>query len=486
MKQLIIGIDGGTAEVFDAFDMPFWHSLRKSDVTFDVTEDLNQRGWVKMLSGLGAETTGALYMRPLFDSPGDFTISYSYKDLSRSPNFRPIWRLAEDTGARIGMMNVPTTSPAQSVNGFYVSGGGGGIMQGGMPPNIGYPEDVSKLLEDHGYIFDTRLGAQTFPSFSALTENLTQMMSARARSFVALARKHEIDFGFVAFRATTVLFFLAMSEIAQVMRMPADHQNRKSWSGPWLAMINEHMKVLDDTLALLFNELQPEHHIVTSDHSIVPWTHDVDFNGFLAEAGYSQFGSKTSTFLKSSAKLALRPKFRTQATDIPLRDILPALATVGGKIKGRPRAFSNTYVHGIYINDHERFGGPVPVSDVAAETDSIVDSFNWLALQRQLPMKAVRYRSEFSSAPCADALPDVSILQSGNTFPSVLGSHWYRKNPNFGPVTSLSGIGGMHTGQKGIKPILMTDPALAALKSDEDPTDLRLVHRLTAKLYGVA
>lgn len=488
MKLLVIGIDGGTSAIFDAFDMPFWASLRRSDVTFDVTEDLNQRGWARMLSGKGAEETGALYMRPKPDQVHKFAINYGYKDLAETPGFRPIWELASQTGARVGLMNVPTTSPAQPVDGFYISGGGGGVMQGGLPANAAYPAELARDLDGMGYVFDTRLGAQSFDTLGDLNNRLNRMMEARGRCFAALSRRFEVDFGFVAFRAPTVLLYLAMSEIAHILRLPADHPDRRSWSSPWLELVNSHMKALDDALARLFDELQPEHHIITSDHSMVPWTHNVDFNGFLAEAGFGgRSGSSAGRLARNTARAVLRPKVRQQLAQVPLSQLGSALATGGAPLDPASRAFSGTYVYGIYVNDAERFGGPVSAAELDAETDRIVDAFNWDALRRGVAMRAAPYRRTFpADAPQGHVLPDVTILQDGHAFPAATMGDWYGRNPNFAPVRSVKGVAGMHSGQKGRHPILMANPALAALHDPARPADLRSVYSLTAALFGGA
>ena len=483
MKLLIVGIDGGTAGIFDAFDMPFWQSLRRNDVTFDVTEDLNQRGWARMLSGKGAEETGGLYMRPKLDSSRKFDISYGYKDLAKTPGFTPIWKLAENAGARIGMMNVPTTSPAQAVNGFYVSGGGGGIMQGSMPANAAYPEVLAAELDEMGYIFDTRLGAQSFDDARTLSERLNNMMEARGRCFGTIAKREQVDFGFLAFRAPTVLMYLAMSEIAHIMRFPPDHPERKSWSSPWLKLVNSHMRTLDDTMARLFDTLQPEHHIVASDHSIVPWTHNVDFNGFLSESGLSKRVGTSRSMARNAARAALRPKFRKQLGQLPFGKMTAALRDAGAPLARDTRAFSSTYVYGIYVNDAERFGGPVRESEVHGETEAIVDAFNWSALRHGMDMRAAPYREVYAGAPQEAVLPDVTILQSGHAFPASTVGHWYVQNPNFGPVLSVKGVGGMHSGQKGRHPILMANKALAGRHDADVPADLRLVHALTAAVF---
>lgn len=483
MKLLIVGIDGGTAGIFDAFDMPFWQSLRRNDVTFDVTEDLNQRGWARMLSGKGAEETGGLYMRPFNDQSFKFDFSYNYKMLSQTPGFVPIWQLAQRTGARVGMMNVPTTAPAQSVNGFYVSGGGGGLNQGGLPQDAVFPMEDREVLETAGYIFDTRIGAEGFTDADVLCGHIIDMMTRRTDVFIKLAKRHEIDFGFLAYRATTVLLFLAMSEIAHILRQAEGKGARQSWSSPWLERVNTHMRTLDGVLSRLFDELQPENYILTSDHSMVPWTHNIDFNGFLVEAGLAQRNGSFGNTLRNIARAARRPKFRKQLAQVPAARLPSALQLAGAPLGRQPRAFSGGYVYGIYVNDADRFGGPVREADVRAETASIVDAFNWAALQQGVDMRAAPYRETFEGAAQQSVLPDVTILQSGHAFPASTVGHWYVQNPNFGPVLSVKGVGGMHSGQKGRHPILMANKALAARHDADAPADLRLVHALTAAVF---
>lgn len=358
-------------------------------------------------------------------------------------------------------------------------------MQGGLPENAAYPADLASDLEAMGYVFDTRLGAQGFDTLGDLNGRLNKMMKARGRCFSTLATRFQTDFGFVVFRAPTVLMYLAMSEIAHILRLPPDHPGRRAWSSPWLELVNAHMKALDDTLARLFDELQPQHHIIASDHSMVPWTHNVDLNGFLAETGFARRSGSARRLLRNTARAVLRPKARRQLGQVPLTRLGRALAVGDAPLSPAPRAFSGNYVYGIYVNDADRFGGPVPGGELDAETDRIIDAFNWAALQDGIAMRAAPYRRTFGAdAPQGHVLPDVTVLQDGHAFPSSNLGRWYAGNPNFAPVRSIKGVGGMHSGQKGRHPILMTNPELAKLHDPETPPDLRTVHHLTAALFG--
>ena len=484
MKLLVLGIDGGTTDIFDAFDMPFWAELRRRSNNLAVTEDLNQRGWARMLSGQGADQTGGLYVRPKQSSPPQFELSFDFTTMKTAQGFKPIWEFAQDAGHSVGMMNVPTSHPAQEVNGFYVSGGGGGIFQGGLPANSAFPHSVSQSLAETEYIFDTRLGAESFPDPVSLVRHLNTMMSRRVAAFAKLSRDFQIQFGFLALRATTVLLYLSMSEIAYMMRFSKQDPQRKSWSSNWLDVVSGHMRTLDDCIARLFDALQPEHYILASDHSIVPWTHNIDLGGFLVAHGYANYSKSRFNWMRNVARAVLRPKFRQKLGVVPLGGVNKELRCSGALLNNDGRAFSGTYCYGIYINDQVRFGGPVRMEDVAGEVQQIISDFNWAAARLTFPLSAAPYRELFMGAPHSDKLPDITILQSGHAFPTFsMGAHWYAHNPNYGPVRTIRGVGGMHTGQKGRHPILMCDVALSQFIEEQDAIDLRLVHTLTKRLF---
>ncbi|MAM57858.1 MAG: hypothetical protein CMN25_11030 [Salinicola sp.] len=484
MELLIAGIDGGTAEIFDAFDMPFWQKLRASAKLLDVEEDIVQRGWARILSGQGAEENGGLYMMPKLDGTRDFTPKFGYKEMSSARGFAPIWKFAQDAGQSIGLMNIPTTSPAQKVDGFYVAGGGGGIFQGGLPDDALYPSSAQEILERNGYIFDIRLGAEGFQTIPELCDRLEKMMVARTDSFIELAKTHGIGFGFLAYRATTVLLYLAMSEIAFASDGPRGKTDRASWSPEWLPHLDRHFRTLDQCLERLFTELSPKHHLIVSDHSMVPWTHNVDFNGFLAAQGLSRYDLGPKDRARNLMRVVARPRFRARLSRTPLSRIPGMLSSDGGRIRPDAPAFSAPYVHGFYINDAKRFGGPIAEENIEAEVNRLVALFNWETMQAQIPMRAAPYRANYEGAPKADLMPDIKIHQSGFAFPIWLGENWYEPNPDFAPVTSILGVSGMHSGQKGDRPVLMADQGLADLVEPGDPMDLRLAHLLTKRLYA--
>ena len=155
MKMLIIGIDGGDPKIFRRFDMPFLQNLSEQGTYIPVTQHPLERGWASMLTGKRPVETLGLFMKPVMNSRPELTFKYTLADMLDNPNVKPLWRMAEEKGYRVGFMNVPTTFPAPNVDGFFVSGAGGGLNKvEGIPEAMCYPPELKKTLEDKSYIVD--------------------------------------------------------------------------------------------------------------------------------------------------------------------------------------------------------------------------------------------------------------------------------------------------------------------------------------------
>ncbi|WP_346992889.1 hypothetical protein [Alteromonas gracilis] len=120
MDLLVIGIDGGTKEIIDNLPMPFTQSLFKTAKSKTLTEDLISRGWAEVLTGQHAADTKAFYLMPCADKSYDFSASYSKKDMVNESPSKPLWEVLNESGASVGIVNVPTTGPVDEVNGFFI------------------------------------------------------------------------------------------------------------------------------------------------------------------------------------------------------------------------------------------------------------------------------------------------------------------------------------------------------------------------------
>lgn len=87
MKMLLIGIDGGDAEVFKHFDMPFYNKLLAANKSVTLTEDLHSRGWIEILTGNVARDNMGFYCYPCLSGTHNFVYDYSFNDLKKTtPN----------------------------------------------------------------------------------------------------------------------------------------------------------------------------------------------------------------------------------------------------------------------------------------------------------------------------------------------------------------------------------------------------------------
>jgi hypothetical protein len=481
MKLLIIGIDGGTERIFDHFDMPFWSKLKCEGQVIPIREDLLHRGWAKMISGQMATENGSFYFRPKLDGTRDFTDKYNLLDMRAAPGFQPIWKFPIEAGADVGVMNIPTVAPPEELPGFFVAGGGGGVYTGGLPDGSCHPRSVKRILEDHGYIFDVRLGAQGFGSRTELCTQLEQMMERRTDSFIQLA-KNRVQFGFLAYRATTVLLYLAMYEIERMMQEEGPSSDR-SYDSPWVQFCASHFNKLDGILERLVSELDAENYMIVSDHSMVPYRFDADLNFLFSAVGLARFGPSLFTTTINLARIALRPGFRRIVGGISgLGNKVRAVRFCGEGVRNSSCLFGAHYVTGAYVNDR-RFNGPVGDSNIDSLVDKAIDYVNASPEALNAGWRAIPYRRNYLNHHFSDTAPDIKIVHDGSTFFNAQAGASLRDNENFRPVTSVLGVSGMHSGQKGDRPLVMMNKELAGLISDSDPRDLRLVHTLTRRLF---
>jgi predicted AlkP superfamily phosphohydrolase/phosphomutase len=127
MKLLTIGMDGVHADTFNRGWTPFIKSLIDGGHGLTLHEDLISRGWSEIMFGKHAYDTGALYEGPLMASSPKWSDKFKLEDVPAiGVDTKPIWQVLNERGYRVGIMNIPTTFPAPKVDGFFVSGGGGG------------------------------------------------------------------------------------------------------------------------------------------------------------------------------------------------------------------------------------------------------------------------------------------------------------------------------------------------------------------------
>ena len=471
MKQLIVGIDGGDESIVTRMPMPFLNGLIENGTTRQFTEDLLSRGWVEILCGKYARETKAFYMVPQCDGTPAIRFKYSLSELLANEEVTPIWRIPP-AGSSVGMMNVPTTFPAQEVDGFFVSGAGGGVNKvDGIPAELCHPKSIVDFLSELGYKIDIRFGTAGIKDIDELFSRLCDMMERRAEAYVQLTEKHQQDFAFVTFRAPTVTQYLAMVELRRYFdqldgKSVESHAAAKKWDSGFEKLYG----VLDSCIEKVVEASGADHWIVTSDHGAVPYRYRVSTNQFLEDYGYLNRATRVVDTIKSAAKTVLRgPPFGVW------KDIDFETAT----------AFGHWYLSGIFVNEERRFGGPVKENQVDEVVSKLCDDFNSTAESKQHEMKAKPYRCLYPDAKFYDRLPDIKIHCSDEYFVSSDPGKFVRPNPDYAPLTKIDHVkGGMHSGQKGRHPLFCCDNETAKLIKEDDALDLTLVYKLTERIFA--
>jgi predicted AlkP superfamily phosphohydrolase/phosphomutase len=498
MKLLTIGIDGGDRRIIEAMPMPFLQGLIAKNSAPEIKGDLYSRGWAEIYTGKHCLETGAFYMHPKLDGSRGFTQSYNYKT-SADRGVPMLWDLLNKAGMKVGFMNIPTTSPAPEVEGFFVGGGGGGVSKtDGVPINLCDSENTQQELEKLDYIPDLRLGGDKIERLSELFDRLDEILKIRRDAFLKLSKIHQPEFGFLCFRVTTTVQYLAMSEIeamiaSQELADIEGHVNPPKLN-PAQERIQRHFSLLDKYLSEVFEELEPEEWLLCADHGASQYKYDINVDTFLKDAGFQYKSSDRRAGVQRLLRRA-RGKIRKMLPSVATKLLRKsALSDIGRFLEfpsvsydpKRSKAFGNWYVQGIYINDKRRFGGIVSEGEeLSLLVDEICRVFNSNEESIKHQLKAVSYRRHHLDTQWSDKLPDIIIEKPDEMF---FGKQkdFITRNTNYGPIPqNISGFNDMHSGQKSTKPLFAISSGLSSLIHQDDERDIQLVFKVIARFFNV-
>ncbi len=486
MKVLIYGIDGGDLAIMSKFPMPFFRQFLQDNLSVELTSDLINRGWAEILTGKGGHETGAFYMAPVLDGTHRCSTSFRMNMLSGRTDIKPLWRLFEECNLRSLIMNVPTTTPAPDVrNGIVIGSAGGGLNRvDGIPDELLSDRSVREILERHQYIVDIRIPTEDYVYTADLLRDLLLMEERRTAAFIDLCKEREIEAGFLVNRGTTILEYLATSEIesyhaSRVMEEFMPRSTTTSWMHPKL---EEHFAMLDTQIQSMVESLKPEHFIVTADHGMVPHKYRANVNPFLESKGFLR-RKRTSGFISALRTLKNRLGIQRASARI-MKGIPRAYDTLAPYDWNRSVAFGHTFIPGIFINDRSRFKGPVSDNDVPKVVAEIVAAFNSLPPLDRNHMVAEPYRCRHVDAAAAAKLPDIKLLNSEGIFFDESVSGLAVRNSHYGPVPENLTVvrSNPFTGDKGANPICVVSKNTEAFIRPDDPHDLTLVYRVVERL----
>ena len=474
MDTLVIGIDGGDEEIISTLDSGFLSEFIDQNGTQNIEEDLWNRGWGSILSGQHGRTSGGFYEKPKLDGTHDFEQTFGTRDYEQNESLTPLWERLNDEGLEVGFMNVKTTMPAPEVDGFFVSGAGGGFKpSGGVPEAACHPTSIHNELTQSDYNWEIRFLDSGIKDIFKYIDVVKETIINRTEAYLRLCREFEPDFGFLCHTETVGIQNLAMAEIQPIIDSSPEEYNEIQSS------IVELYRLVSGCVERVVDELTPDRILLVSDHGQAPYLHSVNVDPFLQRIGVQptvgEAEQKSRTLIRQVGERMPQPVIQFASSLAPsLRD-----KAIRSDVNWeKTMAFGHRYVPGIYIND-DRFSGPVDDNSYDEIVDQIVAEFNESDEADEYNMVASRYRSKHLETKQSDLLPDIWIDKPDTMFFEGEGE-FVQRNSSYRSLADqdLDQVQtNMHTGKKGSKPLLSYDFEEPSFVSDSS-SDLTLAYDL--------
>ena len=411
MKYFLIGIDGAQEELFFRFNLPFIQENLSKGVNISLEEDLIGRGWSEICTGVHASESGAFYERMLMD--GSYTVSSEYKlldELKVNTNIIPLWDALNANGYSVGIMNVPTTNIAPKVNGFFVSGGGGGAkVTSEIEDAQCYPKNIKDVLIDNNYIADERLLTLLLEDNIGGNNNyffsrLKLMNEKRVDSYLRLNNEFNVNFGFIVFRSIVVVENIFSAEIDRFLK------GDKSVNMDIISKLRDFYLHFDSCLERLCKGVNAQKIGFISDHGTAPKYNIVNINFFLKKLGYQNevLNIKSYIYLLKTLKRYIPHSIKKILKGNT--SIMPIYYSIVNFDKNTSRLFNINLgsSSGVYVNDRIRFNGCVEPDNIKNVMHKFIREFNSFAMSKKHNLIAVDC-SEKKNGKHGKYYPDILI-----------------------------------------------------------------------------
>lgn len=442
MKVLLVGMDGAHIDVFKRGWTPYISSLIEKGCQLNIVNDLISRGWLEITTGQHASRTGAMYDRPKINGSYDWSFEFSIRGIPGfSQSIKPIWQVLNEHGYKTGIMNLPTAFPAPKVDGFFVSGGGGGAPVVEAPiPELCFPKEICSILKKNNYIVDERVVQlvvnKKLDTPQLIFRELAKKNKKRTSSFIELSKKYEIDFGFLVYKTSSV--------IAETILVPEWKKMTNKQEGVDEDVINalkEYYIKFDNEIRRLHKEFPEAEIVLVSDHGSTDRTHTVNLNKFLQLYGYqiiktgSNYRKQLIEYMKKVIPFHIKDKLQKIKTLKKSVNNVKTFSSVGTVAFSYTR---NDWSHGIYINDEARFGGPVLEENVENIKENIINDFNNDPEVRRHNLYAYSIKEKLSNP--VDYFPDIVIRVPNGYLTNNSSTNFIEKYVRPQGVDSLSSV----------------------------------------------
>jgi predicted AlkP superfamily phosphohydrolase/phosphomutase len=272
-KMIVVGWDGATWDLIN----PLVEQGRLPNLAA-----LRQRGsWGPFLSTVPPFTPVAWTSIATGVNPGQHGIFDAFRlDPHTGKNTfynatqrrRPaIWRLLERAGYKVGVLNVPMTYPAETVDGFFVSG----MFTPPGAPRFMHPPGLAEELANRFGPYE--LECPHDPSPARHLELLLGMVRSRTELALHLMERFDPDFFFLVYVAIDRAQHFAMGFLEP------DHPQHAAHAG-FIARVYEE---LDQSLGRLLAAMGPAANVMmVSDHGAGPLRRSLVLDNWLRREGY--------------------------------------------------------------------------------------------------------------------------------------------------------------------------------------------------------
>jgi len=437
-RVLVIGLDGATFDVLaplmDGGLMPNLAGLRENGCWGRLASTIppfTAAAWSTFITGGNPGRHGVLSFRFERDRFNYDVRGSGFVDARRFGS--TLWEIIGAAGKRVGIVNVPLTYPARTVNGYMVTGmlTPLGAEQFTYPPALAqalgreYVIDVDFVRDEEGF------RERGFPPKAEMIAQIRRMSQKRAETCARLLQEEPWDFFMVVFTGTDRVMHFFWDDLAAVA----------SAGGRVRAGLAAYFRELDDAIGRLVGLAGPATTVlVISDHGFGPaQTRRFYVNVWLEKLGLLQPRRSEGIFDLEHWRTVIGRNRRLKAL---LRRLLPASAqdratAVAQSSSKEILDWSKTraylvpiYFHvcGIEVNlaGARREGIVQPGAEYEALRDYIIGEAQAVRdprTGRPIVERAAR-REELYDGPCVDQFPDVILVLDPDYIgvPSVAGS----------------------------------------------------------------
>lgn len=250
--------------------------------------------------------------------PGQYHMRVLIGDDRRVP---ALWTHASAAGARVAVVNIPTTFPAEPVNGLMISGMDAPSLEARSVHPPGLLDEMQSVEPDYRIVSKAHLRA-TQGDFDAAERELIDVVRARAALTAHLAGKRDMDLVMVNLEATDGAHHFFWQHFD-----PSHPRHDAVRSSPWTGTIGRVYQAVDEGLARIIDAYGPDTVFVVSDHGGGPSSDWVLFmNDWLSDEGFLKIRRRPLTRVARFAHHAARSRL-----SLPMRRRLQPL--LGGRIE---------------------------------------------------------------------------------------------------------------------------------------------------------